>query len=170
MSHPSNNNRVMVNEEAADAEEIVLGVAETSKARETRPNLPSKLNLRPAPLNYLLLLPRLPLLTRSSLVTLRLPSSRSLLRRPHHSTRASTKLYLWRGESASPPPPKLSNALRVLSVPLTLDPSRSNLLLRRMKFLWIGLGTKTTWISSWRSLLSLVHLGPHTGMCAPRKR
>ena len=84
----------MVNEEVAAVEEIALGVAGTSKAWETRPSLPSKPNLRLAPLNHLLLLPWLPLLTPSSLVTLHPPSSHSLLCHPHHSTRASTKLYL----------------------------------------------------------------------------
>ena len=57
MSHPSNNNRVMVNEEVVAAEETALGVARTSKAQETRPSLPSKLNLRLAHLSRLLLLP-----------------------------------------------------------------------------------------------------------------
>ena len=148
----------------------MLGVAGTSKARETRPSLPSKANLRLAPLNRLLLLPRLPLLTPSSLVTLRRPPSHSLLRRPHHSTRASIKLYLWRGESALPQPLRPSNVSKVLSVPLTLAPSRNDLLPRRMRSLWIGLGMRTTWMFSWRNPRSLVHLGPHTGMCAPRKQ
>ena len=144
MSHPSNNNRVMVNEEVVVAEETALGVAGTSKARETRPSLPSSHNLRLAPPNNFLPLPRLPLLTHSSLVTSLLPSSRFHLRRPHHSTQALTKLYLWRGESGLPQPPKPSNVLRRLSVPLTLVPSRSVLLQGTMRFLWIGLEMRTT--------------------------
>ena len=134
----------MVNEEVAAVEEIVLGVAETSKAQETRPSPLSKTNLRLALPNHLLLFPRLPLLTPSSLVTSRPPSSRFLLHRPHHSTRASTKLYLWRGESALPQPLRLSNVLKVLSVPLTLDPSRNVPLLRRTKSPSIGLETRMT--------------------------
>ena len=94
MSHPLNNNRVMVNEEVAVTEEIVLGMAGTSKAQETRPSLPSKPNLRLVLLNHLLLLPQLPLLTPSSSVTSCPPLSRFCLHRPHHSTRALTKLYL----------------------------------------------------------------------------
>ena len=39
MSHPSNNNRVMVNEEVDDEEETVADEAVTSKAQETRPSL-----------------------------------------------------------------------------------------------------------------------------------
>ena len=101
-SHPSNNNRVMVNEVVAAVEETALGEAGTSKARETRPSLPSSPNLRLALLN-LLLLPQLPPLTLSSLVTLHPPPSCSHLRHPHHSTQASTKLYLWHGESVFPP-------------------------------------------------------------------
>ena len=144
MSHPSNNNRVMVNEEVVVAEGIVLGVAETSKARETRLSPPNNHNLRLVPLNHLLLLPRLPLLTPSSLVTSLPPSSHFHLRRPHHSTRALTKLYLWRGGLGSPQPPKPSNALRGLSVPLTLVPLRSVPLPRMTRFLWIGLEMKMT--------------------------
>ena len=159
----------MVNEGVVTAEETVLGVVGTSKARKTRPNLPSNPNLRLAPHNSLLLT-WLPLSTPSSSVTSRPPSSRSHLRRFHHSTRASTKLYLWRGESALPPPLKPSSVLRASSVPLTLIPSKRALLLTRMRSLLIGLGTKTTWMSSWRNLLLLVHLGPHKGMCAQRER
>ena len=85
MSHPSNNNRVMVNEGVVAAEETALGVAGTSKAQETRPSLPSNLNLKLAPLNHLLL-PRLPLLTPSSLAISHPPPSCSLLHRPRHST------------------------------------------------------------------------------------
>ena len=144
MSHPSNNNRVKVNEEVVAAEETALGVAGTSKALGTRPNLSSSPNLRLALPNHLLLLPRLPLSTPSSLVTSPPPSSRSHLRRPHHSTQASTKLYLWRGELGSPQPPKPSNALRGLSVPLTLVPLRSVPLRRMTRSLWIGLGMRTT--------------------------
>ena len=83
MSHPSNNNRVKVNGEVAAAEETALGVAGTSKARETRLSLPSNPNLRLAPPNHLLLLPRLLLLTPSSSVTSHprrlVPSSAALI-------------------------------------------------------------------------------------------
>ena len=97
MSHPLNNNRVMVNRVVVVAEETVLGVAGTSKAQETRPSPPSRHNLRLVPLNHLFLFPRLPPSTLSSLVTSHPPSSRSPLRCPHHSTRALTKLCLSRG-------------------------------------------------------------------------
>ena len=93
MSHPSNNNRVMVNEEVAVTKGIVLGVAEASKAQETRPSLPNNCNLRLALPNLLLLL-WLPPSTLSSLVTSRPLSSCSLLCCPRHSTQASIKLYL----------------------------------------------------------------------------
>ena len=94
----------MVNGEVVVAEEIVLGEAGTSRAQETRPSLPSNPNLRLALPNRLLLLPQLPLLTLSSLVTSRHPPSRSLLRRPLRSTRASIRLSLWRGGLGFPPP------------------------------------------------------------------
>ena len=93
MSHPLNNNRVMDSEGVDTAEEIMLGKARTNKARETRLSPSSNRNLRLALLN-LLLLPRLPLSTPSSLVILRPPPSCSLLHCPHHSIQASTKLYL----------------------------------------------------------------------------
>ena len=94
----------MVNEVVVATKEIMLGVAGTSKAQETRPSPLNSPNLRLGPLNRLLLLPRLPLLTLSSLVTSRPPLSHSLLCHPHHSIQASTKLSLWRGESVLPPP------------------------------------------------------------------
>ena len=141
MSHPSNNNRVMANEEVVVAEETALEVAGTNKARETRPSLSSNHSLRLVPPKHLLLPPRLPHLTPSSLVISPLPSSHFRLRRPH-STQASTKLYLWRGGLELPRPPKPSNALKELSVPLTLAPSRSVPLQRTMRFLWIGLVMK----------------------------
>ena len=75
----------MVNEEVVVAEETALGVAGTSRAQETRPSLLSSPNLRLARLNHLLLLPRLLLLTHSSLVTSHRLPSHSLLRH-HHST------------------------------------------------------------------------------------
>ena len=84
----------MVNEEVDIREEIALGMAGTSKAQETRPSLSSSPSHKPAPLN---LLPRLLLLIPFSLGILHLPPSHSHLCRPHHSTQASIKLYLWRG-------------------------------------------------------------------------
>ena len=160
----------MVNGEVVVAEETALDVAGTSKAQETRPSPSSSLNLRLVPLSYLLLLPRLPLSTPSSLVISRPPPSRSLLCRPHHSTQALIKLYLWREGLGPLQPPRPSSVLRGLSVPLTLVPLRSVPPLRMTRFLWIGLGMRMTWMSSWRNLRSLVRLGSYTGMCAPRKR
>ena len=82
----------MVSEEANVEEEIVLGEAVTSKAQETRPSPSSSPSPRLVPLS--LLLPRLLPSTCSSLGISHLLPSRSLLRRPHHSTQALTKLYL----------------------------------------------------------------------------
>ena len=67
----------MVNEEVVVVEETVLGVAGTSKARETRPSPSSKTSPRLVPLN-LLLLPWLQPLTPSSSGTSRPPLSLSL--------------------------------------------------------------------------------------------
>ena len=142
MSHPSNNNRVMANEEVVDEGVIVEDEVVTSRARETRPNPSNNLSPRLAPLN--LLLPRLPLLTHSSSVTSHPPLSLSLLCHHHHSTRASTRLYLLRGGLVLHQPHRLSNALRELSVPLTLAPSRSVLPPRRTKSHWIGLEMRMT--------------------------
>ena len=55
MSHPSNNNRVMVNEVVDTAEEIVVDKAVTSRAQETRLSPSNKPSLSLAPLNLLLL-------------------------------------------------------------------------------------------------------------------
>ena len=143
MSHPSNNNRVMANEEVVVAEETALDVAGTNKARETRPSLSSNHSLRLVPPKHLLLPPRLPHLTPSSLVISPLPSSHFRLRRPH-STQASTKLYLWRGGLELLQPLRPSSALKGLSVPLTLVLSRSVPLPRTTKCLWTGLEMRTT--------------------------
>ena len=56
MSHPLNNNRVMVNKVVDVVEEIVLDKAKTSKARVTRLSPSNSPSLRLAPLSLLLLL------------------------------------------------------------------------------------------------------------------
>ena len=169
-SHPLSNNRVMVNKEVNTQEDAMVDKAATNRVRETRPSPSNNPSLRLGPLN-LPLLPLLQLSTCSSsdMGTLH-PPSRSLLHHPHHSTQALTKLFLWHRESVSNQPSRPSSSLRGQSVPLTLNPSRNTLLLKRMKSLWIGLGMRTTWTYSWRSLQSLVCLGPHTGMCTNKRR
>ena len=51
ISHPSNNNRVMVNKEVNAQEEGILDKAKTSKAQETRPSPSNSPSLKLDPLN-----------------------------------------------------------------------------------------------------------------------